>query len=113
MGTEIRFILNFADVEISFFETPHQLEKVLENTDECPNLKTAIIYKKPSKSEDEIINNKKIKVILYKDLLKEGKEIFEADKDSVPRSKPKWTRQKLMTLQQSFSHPALQELQRA
>ena len=81
MGTEIRFILNFADVEISFFETPHQLEKVLENTDECPNLKTAIIYKKPSKSEDEIINNKKIKVILYKDLLKEGKEIFEADKE--------------------------------
>ena len=81
MGTEIRFILNFADVEISFFETPHQLEKVLEKTDECPNLKTAIIYKKPSKSEDEIINNKKIKVILYKDLLKEGKEIFEADKE--------------------------------
>ena len=81
MGTEIRFILNFADVEISFFETPHQLEKVLENTDECPNLKTAIIYKKPSKSEDEIINNKKIKVILYKDLIKEGKEIFEADKE--------------------------------
>ena len=81
MGTEIRFILNFADVEISFFETPHQLEKVLENTDECPNLKTAIIYKKPSKSEDEIINNKKIKVILYKDLLKEGKEIFETDKE--------------------------------
>ena len=81
MGTEIRFILNFADVEISFFETPHQLEKVLEYTDECPNLKTAIIYKKPSKSEDEIINNKKIKVILYKDLLKEGKEIFEADKE--------------------------------
>lgn len=81
MGTEIRFILNFADVEISFFETPHQLEKVLENTDECPNLKTAIIYKKPSKSEDEIINNKKIKVILYEDLLKEGKEIFEADKE--------------------------------
>ena len=81
MGTEIRFILNFADVEISFFETPHQLEKVLENTDECPNLKTAIIYKKPSTSEDEIINNKKIKVILYKDLLKEGKEIFEADKE--------------------------------
>ena len=81
MGTEIRFILNFADVEISFFETPHQLEKVLENTDECPNLKTAIIYKKPSKSEDEIINNKKIKVILYKDLIKEGKEIFETDKE--------------------------------
>lgn len=81
MGTEIRFILNFADVEISFFETPHQLEKILEKPEDCPNLKTAIIYKKPVKSEEEIVNNNKIKVILYEDLLAQGKEIFEADKN--------------------------------
>lgn len=82
MGTEIRFILNFADVEISFFETPHQLEKVLENTSECPNLKTAIIIKNPSKTEVDIVNNGKINVILYEDLLNEGKSIYEADKDN-------------------------------
>lgn len=81
MGTEIRFILNFADVEISFFESPHQLEKVLENPSECPNLKTAIVFNKPTKTEDHIINNGKINVILYEDLLAGGQEIFNADKD--------------------------------
>ena len=44
MGVEIRFILNFADCEISVFENARQLEKVLEKLDECPNLKTAVLF---------------------------------------------------------------------
>ena len=44
MGNEIRFIINFADCEIGFFENARQLEKVLENIKEVPNLKQAYIF---------------------------------------------------------------------
>ena len=63
MGTEIRFIISFAECEFGFFETIHQLEKVLEKAEECPKLKTAIILKKSHRDSPEIINNPKIKVL--------------------------------------------------
>ena len=44
MGVEMRFILNFVEAEISFFENARQLEKVLENIEEVPTLKKAILY---------------------------------------------------------------------
>lgn len=39
MGVEMRFILNYVEAEISFFENARQLEKVLENIEEVPTLK--------------------------------------------------------------------------
>ena len=57
MGVEIRFILNFADCKFSFFETPRQLEKVLEKAEECPNLDTAIIIKELTPEEEAIKNS--------------------------------------------------------
>lgn len=76
MGTEIRFIVNFADCEFGFFETPHQLEKVLEKKSECPNFKTAILYNHPNADEEKITSTKKIKVLYYDELMELGKTIF-------------------------------------
>ena len=72
MGLEIRFILNFAECKVSFFENGHQLEKVLEKSDECPLLKTAILFEYP---EPEIVKKAKdcgIEVINYHFLESEG-----------------------------------------
>lgn len=85
MGVEIRFILNYADCKISFFETPHQLEKVLEKADECPNLETAVIIRTPTAEEESIIKNAKFKVILFDDLMAKGKELYSANKDALKK----------------------------
>lgn len=44
MGTEIRFILEFTKCRFAFFENGRQLEKVLENAEEVPSLKHAILF---------------------------------------------------------------------
>lgn len=80
MGNEIRFIINFADCEFGFFETPHQLEKVLEKKDECPDFKTAILFNHPTKDEEKITKSKKVKVLYFDELMELGKTIFEKDK---------------------------------
>lgn len=76
MGVEIRFILNYADCEFSFFETARQLEKVLEKADECPNLKYAILIKSPAEDEMNIVNNGKFQVLTFEELLSKGKALF-------------------------------------
>ena len=76
MGGEIRFILNFAECEFSFFETSRQLEKVLEKQEECPSLKYAILIKTPTADESAIINNGKIHVLTYAYLLEEGRKLY-------------------------------------
>ena len=80
MGVEIRFILNFADCKFSFFETPRQLEKVLEKAEECPNLDTAIIIKELTPEEEAIKNNGKFNVTTLSALLERGKEIYNTNK---------------------------------
>ena len=82
MGTEIRFIISYADCEYGFFETPHQLEKVLEKKDECPKLKTAILFNRPAGDEAEKIGNCGIKIIYFDDLLNRGKDILDSDKEN-------------------------------
>ena len=44
MGMEMRFILNFAECKMCFFENARQLQKVLEKIEEVPLLKTAILF---------------------------------------------------------------------
>ena len=78
MGTEIRFIISYADCEYGFFETPHQLEKVLEKKDECPKLKTAILFNRPAGDEAGKIENCGIKIIYFDDLLNRGNGAYTA-----------------------------------
>lgn len=85
MGTEIRFIISFAECEYGFFETPHQLEKVLEKIDECPKLKTAIIFKHSPRDEHAVVNNKNVNVIFFEDFLAAAKAEYEADKETLTK----------------------------
>ncbi len=69
MGSEIRYIINFADCEIAFFENSHQLEKVLENTDEVPNLKKAILFEPADQKTCSLAQSKGIWVYSYSELM--------------------------------------------
>ena len=48
MGTEIRFILGFTNCRFCFFENERQLEKVLEKSEDVPELKDAVLFDTPS-----------------------------------------------------------------
>ena len=48
MGTEIRFILGFTNCRLCFFENERQFDKVLEKTEEVPELKDAVLFDTPS-----------------------------------------------------------------
>lgn len=48
MGSEIRFILNFTNCKICFFENERQLDKVLEKIEEVPSLEDAVLFDSPS-----------------------------------------------------------------
>ncbi len=79
MGQEIRFILNFADCKVSFFENGRQLEKVLEKVEEVPLLKTAILFDYPD--EKTVLKAKEcgIEVINYHFLESSGVEISKEE----------------------------------
>ena len=79
MGVEMRFILNFAECEVSFFENGRQLEKILEKVDEVPLLKKAILFDYP---DEKIVENAKscgIEVINYHFLESEGVNITKEE----------------------------------
>ena len=72
MGNEIRFIIDFADCEFAFFENVRQLEKVLENPNETPKLKTAILFDKPESEPADC----PFQILYFDDLLQNGKNIY-------------------------------------
>lgn len=72
MGVEMRFILNFAECRVCFFENSKQLEKVLEKADEVPLLKTAVLF---DYFEDSVVRDARargIEVVNYHFLESEG-----------------------------------------
>ncbi len=74
MGTEIRFILNFTECKVAFFENQKQLIKLFEDESSIPKLEYAILFDSPDK---EIINtalNYGIKVLKYIELEDDGKK---------------------------------------
>lgn len=86
LGNEIRFIINFADCEIAFFENARQLKKVMDNVKEVPNLKTAILFDRPSEKQTEDIETiaaSPFKTLYFADLLASGKEVFEKAPDQI------------------------------
>lgn len=84
MGTEIRFIISFADCNYGFFENVAQIKKVLENYKEVPLLKKAILFDMPTEEQYEEIKESlsaaEIELLSYRDILAKGYEIYYADK---------------------------------
>lgn len=79
MGVEMRFILNFAECKVCFFENGRQLEKVLEKVDEVPLLKTAILFDYPDEKTVEKAKSLGIEVINYHFLESEGVSITKEE----------------------------------
>ena len=72
MGNEIRFIIDFADCEVGFFENVRQLEKVLEKPAETPKLKIAILFDKPEHEPADC----PFQILYFDEVLQNGKSIY-------------------------------------
>ena len=75
MGNEIRFIINFSDCEIGFFENYEQILKVTSNLSEVPKLKTIICFETLTIEQIQEIKNVskyKIEVYCYAQLMHQG-----------------------------------------
>ena len=79
MGKEIRFILNYVKCNFSFFENARQLQKVLEDISEVPNLKVAILFDECDSETIQVANKSGIEVFFYNKLLEEGKVLLDKD----------------------------------
>lgn len=86
MGVEMRFILNFAECKYSFFENAKQLQKVLEKIEECPNLKTAILFDHADEKTLQDAKEKGIEVIYYSTLESEGTQATKEDWAAIEKS---------------------------
>lgn len=69
MGNEIRFIINFADCEIGFFENEKQVLKVLEDVTQVPLLKKIISYDKISELVIEELKKNNIEYYFFGDMV--------------------------------------------
>lgn len=85
MGIEMRFILNFADCKFSFFENGRQLQKILENVEEVPNLKTAILFDHIDDKTMAEAKEKGIEVIYYSILESEGNQISKEEWEEIEK----------------------------
>ena len=79
MGVEMRFILNFSECEVSFFENARQLQKILEKTDEVPLLKKAVLFDHADEKTLEAAKNAGIEVFYYSTLESEGTEVSKEE----------------------------------
>ncbi len=73
MGNEIRFIIDFADCEMGFFENIRQLEKVLEKPSDTPKLKKAVLFDRP----EQLPDNCPFEILFFEDLLEEGTRLYQ------------------------------------
>ncbi|MCQ2612811.1 MAG: long-chain fatty acid--CoA ligase [Treponemataceae bacterium] len=75
-GQEIRYIISCAECECGFFENPRQLAKVLDEVQEVPMLKTAILYE----YSDEIAAEAEkagIKAYEFQKIFERGQELYK------------------------------------
>lgn len=76
-GNEIRFIINFADCKVGFFENEKQVLKILENAEEVPLLKKIVTFEELSETVIKELNQHGMEYYYYGFLLEEYKSVFE------------------------------------
>jgi len=76
MGTEIRFIISFADCTAGFFENEKQILKVLENISEVPLLKKVFFYEHISSDTEKLLEAYKIDYYYFDELLAKYKAYY-------------------------------------
>jgi long-chain acyl-CoA synthetase len=83
MGSELCYIIAYAECKAAIFENGRQLSKVLEKVADVPLLKTAILFDAPEESVVKAAEKEGIKVILFSDLTTHGAEIAKNDPASI------------------------------
>ena len=83
MGTEIRIILNFTGCRLCFFENDRQLNKVLENMDEVPELTDAILFDSPDELTMERAALLGVRVHKFIELEDMGKKSSQEQRDAI------------------------------
>lgn len=76
MGTEIRFIISFADCETGVFENEKQLKKVLEKVEDVPVFKNAFVIEKLSDEVCKEAEEKGIKVYQFDQVMNEARNEY-------------------------------------
>lgn len=89
MGVEIRFIINYADCSLCFFENGRQLEKVLEKPDEVPQLKNAVLFDPPAPEILVRAHACGVSVSLFSELEEEGALATEAERQAIEKEMEK------------------------
>ncbi|MCQ2592684.1 MAG: long-chain fatty acid--CoA ligase [Treponema sp.] len=83
LGSEIRFILSFADCETSFFENEKQILKVLENIKEVPLLKTVILYDHLTEETENKLSENNITLYYFDQLLSKAMQEFNQNPEEI------------------------------
>ena len=79
MGNEIRFIIDFADCEVAFFENYAQIEKVTCEMKEVPNLKKVVSFETLDETQIAAVKAFGLEVFNFNQLMAKGIEIAKAD----------------------------------
>lgn len=80
---EIRYIINFAECTVGIFENEKQLLKVLEKTEEAPNLKKAIMFDDAGNDVKAKAADAGVEVYSFSDLLEEGMREYKDSPDAI------------------------------
>lgn len=83
MGSEIRFILNYVECTLCFFENQKQLLKVLEKIEEVPFLKDAILFDSADSEVRAAAEAKGIRVHKFIDFEDDGKKATDAERKDI------------------------------
>lgn len=98
MGSEIRFIISYAECRVGFFETDRQLCKVLENRAEVPLLEKAILFDPITPETKEQAEKNGIQVFSFADLEQQGLRATEAERLSIEAEMDKTSPDEIATI---------------
>lgn len=98
MGSEIRFIISYAECRTGFFETDRQLCKVLEKRDEVPLLERAVLFEPVTEETRAASEAAGIKVHSFAELETLGSRATEAERAEIEAEMDKTRPDELATI---------------
>ena len=98
MGSEIRFIISYAECKVGFFETDRQLCKVLEKREEVPCLEKVIVFDSVTEETRLAAEKEGIKVFSYAELELQGSRATEAERADIELEMDKTRPDELATI---------------
>ncbi|AEE16408.1 AMP-dependent synthetase/ligase [Treponema brennaborense] len=98
MGSEIRFIISYAECRTGFFETERQLCKVLEKREEVPLLENAILFEPVSAETAVRAQESGIRVFSFAELEAKGARASDAERTAIEAEMDKTSPDEIATI---------------